>query len=81
VARSVSPDVLDLPDTGDDEFLEVDDEYLDDSRSHSNEKCDEMESIIASNEGTRIWTNFITTLASELLTADFPHLLDWTHRF
>ena len=66
VARSVSPDVLDLADAGDDEFHEDDDQSLDDSRSHCNDKCDDMDSVIAPNEGTGVWKNFITKLASEL---------------
>jgi hypothetical protein len=63
VTRSVSPNVLDLADDGDDEFLEDDDQFLDDSKLHDNDKCDEVESIIASNEGTGVWKNFITELA------------------
>ena len=50
----------------DDEFHEDDDQSLDDSRSHSNDKCDDIDSVIAPNEGTGVWKNFITKLASEL---------------
>lgn len=50
--RSVSPDVLDLADARDDQFVDDDDQSLDDSRSQSNDKCDETESTIASVEGS-----------------------------
>lgn len=73
--RSVSPDILDLADARDNEFVDDDDQSLDDSRSQDNEKCDETESTIASIEVTGSWKNFITKLASELkvpLEADKP---------
>ncbi len=73
--RSVSPDVLDLADARDDQFVDDDDQSLDDSRSQSNDKCDETESTIASVEGSGSWKNFITKMASDLkvpLEADKP---------
>lgn len=64
--RLVSFDVLDFVDVRDDQFVDDDDQFLDDLRFQLNDKCDEIEFIIVFVEGLGFWKNFIIKMVLDL---------------